>query len=294
MHKVMSDRRTIALLVIPGLLLFVGIVYFPVVMSAYYGMTDWKGFGATHFVGLHNYVQILTKDAAFWRSLGHAVLLAACTVFLQHPFAIFTAVLLTHATARWEKIFRTIFFIPTVISVVVTAKMWAAVFSAEGLVNKVLTGLGLAAWKQDWLGNPKLAIWVIIFVVMWQGYGYALLLYYAGLQGIPKDVYEAAQLDGADKFRLYTKVVVPMLTPVMRIAVVVAIIACLKQMETVFLMTNGGPGNATQFLGNYLYTTAFSASLYGYGNAISVIFVIFCLVITLVMNRVMNRDVGEF
>ena len=294
MHKVMSDRRTIALLVLPGLLLFIGIVYFPVVMSAYYGMTDWQGFGTTHFVGLKNYTQILLRDSAFWRSLGHALLLAACTVFLQHPFAIFTAALLTHCTTRWEKIFRTIFFIPTVISVVVTAKMWAAVFSAEGLVNKALAGVGLVAWKQDWLGNPKLAIWVIIFVVMWQGYGYALLLYYAGLQGIPKDVYEAAALDGAAGLRLYTRVVVPMLAPVMRIAVVVAIIACLKQMETVFLMTNGGPGNATQFLGNYLYTTAFSASLFGYGNAISVIFVIFCLVITVVLNRVMQRDVGEF
>lgn len=294
MHKVMSDRWTIALLVVPGLLLFLGIVYFPVVMSGYYGMTDWTGYGTARFIGLQNYAQILFHDAVFWSALGHALLLAASTVFLQHPFAIFTAVLLTHCTGRWEKIFRTVFLIPMVISVVVTAKMWAAVFSPEGLVNKALVLLGLEGWKQDWLGNPKLAIWVIIFVVMWQGYGYALLLYYAGLQGIPKDVYEAAQLDGADSWRLYTKVVVPMLTPVMRIAVVVAIIACLKQMETVFLMTNGGPGNATQFLGTYLYNKAFTASLYGYGNAISVVFVVICLVITLVLNRAMHRDVGEF
>ncbi|HWI62861.1 MAG TPA: sugar ABC transporter permease [Symbiobacteriaceae bacterium] len=294
MHKVMSDRRTIALLVVPGLLLFLGIVYFPVGMSAYYGMTDWTGYEPPHFIGLTNYTQILFHDTAFWRSLGHALMLAAATVFLQHPFAIFTAVLLSHANRRWEKLFRTVFLIPMVISVVVTAKMWASVFSPEGLVNKVLAGVGLAAWKQDWLGNPKLAIWVIIFVVMWQGFGYALLLYYAGLQGIPKDVYEAAQLDGADSWRLYTKVVVPMLAPVMRIAVVVAIIACLKQMETVFLMTNGGPGDATQFLGNYLYTKAFTASLYGYGNAISVIFVVVCVAITVVLNKAMHRDVGEF
>jgi raffinose/stachyose/melibiose transport system permease protein len=294
MHKVMSDRRVIGLLVIPGLLLFLGLVYFPVIMSGYYGMTDWNGYGAANFVGLQNYVQILLHDGVFWRSLGHALLLAGCTVLLQHPFAILIAILLTHATSRWEKVFRIIFFIPTVISVVVTAKMWAAVFSAEGPLNQLLSGIGLDLLKQDWLGDPKIAIWVIVFVVMWQGFGYALLLYYAGLQGVPKEVYEAAQLDGAGHWRIYTKVVVPMLGPVMRVAVVVAIIACLKQMETVFLMTNGGPGNATQFLGNYLYTKAFTSSLYGYGNAISVIFVLLCLLITLVLNRVMHRDVGEF
>lgn len=294
MHKVMSDKRMILLLVLPGLLLFVGVVYFPVFMSGYYGLTDWHGYGVPHLIGLKNYVDVLFNDAAFWRSLGHALLLAAATIVLQHPFAIFTAILLTHCTTRWEKLFRTILFIPTVISVVVTAKMWAAVFAPQGLLNKLLDALGLATWKLDWLGDPHVSIWVIIVVIMWQGYGYALLLYYAGLQGIPRDVHEAAQLDGADSWRLYTRVVVPMLAPVMRVAIVVAIIACLKQMETVFLMTNGGPGDATQFLGNYLYTKAFTASLYGYGNAISVIFVAICLVVTLVLNRALQRDVGEF
>jgi len=294
MHKLLSNRITIFTLVMPGLLLFLFMVCVPIVMSAYYGMTDWKGIGAYQFVGLDNYVKILLHDTVFWRSLLNALLLLAVTLLIQHPVALLFSIFVTHS-GRFEKLFRTVFFIPAVISIVVTSKMWVSVFHPNyGMLNKVLESAGLASWKQDWLGDPKLAIWCVIFVVMWQGFGYALLLYYAGLQGIPKDLYEAAELDGAGRVKLYTKVVIPLLTPMVRVAVVIAVTACLKQMETIFLMTNGGPLNTTQFVGNYLYKTAFTSSLYGYGNAISVIFVLVCLLLTVAMNSAFKKDVGEF
>jgi len=294
MHKLLSNRITIFTLVMPGLLLFLFMVCVPIVMSAYYGMTDWKGIGAYQFVGMNNYVKILLHDTVFWRSLLNALLLLAVTLLIQHPIALLFSIFVTHS-GRFEKLFRTVFFIPAVISIVVTSKMWVSVFHPNyGMLNKVLESAGLASWKQDWLGDPSLAIWCVIFVVMWQGFGYALLLYYAGLQGIPKDLYEAAELDGAGRVKLYTKVVIPLLTPMVRVAVVIAVTACLKQMETIFLMTNGGPLNTTQFVGNYLYKTAFTSSLYGYGNAISVIFVLVCLLLTVAMNSAFKKDVGEF
>lgn len=294
MHKLLSNRITVFWLVAPGLFLFLFMVCFPIAMSGYYGTTNWKGIGSYEFVGFTNYTNILFHDAVFWRSLWHALLLLAATLLIQHPIALFFSILVMHA-GRFEKLFRAIFFIPAVISIVVTSKMWVSVFHPNyGMLNKILDGIGLSAWKQDWLGDPQLAIWSIIVVVMWQGFGYALLLYYAGLQGIPKDLFEAAELDGAGRISLYTKVVIPLLTPMVRVAVVIAVTACLKQMETVFLMTNGGPVNTTQFVGNYLYKTAFSSSLYGYGNAISVVFVIICLIITVLMNKAFKKDVGEF
>jgi raffinose/stachyose/melibiose transport system permease protein len=294
LHKLISDKKTIFLLVAPGFLIFLFVICLPVVMSTYYGMTDWRGIGSYSFVGFDNFKQIILHDSVFWRSLWNALLLAAATVFIQHPIAIFLAILLTHC-GRWEKLFRVIFFIPAVITVVVTAKLWSSVYHPSyGLLNKVLDTIGLSSLKQDWLGNPDIAIWSIIVVVMWQGFGYALLLYYAGLQGIPKDLYEAGRLDGASNKQLYTKIVIPLLKPMMRVAIVIAVITCLKQMEVVFLMTNGGPGNSTQFLGNYLYKAAFSSSLYGYGNAISVLFVIFCLILTVILNSGLKKDVGEY
>lgn len=294
MHKLMSNRITIFWLVAPGFMLFLFMVCFPITMSAYYGTTNWTGIGAYEFVGLENYQKILFHDSVFWRSLLNALLLLAATLLIQHPIALLFSIFVMHA-GKLEKWFRAIFFIPAVISIVVTSKMWVSVFHPNfGMLNKLLEGVGLSTWKQDWLGDSNIAIWCIIVVVMWQGFGYALLLYYAGLQGIPKDLYEAAELDGAGRVKLYTRVIIPLLSPMVRVAVVIAVTACLKQMETVFLMTNGGPANTTQFIGNYLYKTAFSSSLYGYGNAISVVFVIICLIITVAMNKAFKKDVGEF
>jgi raffinose/stachyose/melibiose transport system permease protein len=266
----------------------------PVIMSVYYGSTNWSGIGSYEMVGFENFKQILFDDPVFWKGLRNAVLLAAATVLVQHPIAIFMAILLTHC-GRWEKFFSAIFFIPAVISIVVTSKLWVSIFHPNyGLLNKVLEFAGLSSLKHDWLGDPKTAIWAIIFVVMWQGFGYALLLYHSGLQSIPTSMFEAARLDGANNFRLYMKVIIPLLSPVRTIAIILAIVTSLKQMETVFLMTNGGPGNSTQFLGNYLYNSAFSSSLYGYGNAISVLFVVFCLLLTVILNKTLKKDVGEY
>jgi len=168
-------------------------------------------------------------------------------------------------------------------------------FSAQfGLINKVLGKIGLSHWQQDWLGDPNTAIYCIIFVAMWQGFGYAYLLYYTGNKGIPSDLYEAAIVDGANKLQYNLKVALPLLMPIIRVNLILAMVAGFKQMETVFLMTGGGPFNSTQFLGTYLYFKAFRDGLFGYGNAISILFILFCLVITLLMNRFLKKDVGEF
>lgn len=294
MHKVLSDKKAIFLLIAPGLILFVFMICVPIIMSAYYGSTDWGGIGKYNFVGLSNYKEILFEDPVFWNSLRNALLLTAATLVIQHPIAVLLAIFLTHC-GRYEKVFRTIFFIPAVISIVVTAKLWSGIFHPNyGLLNKFLEGIGLSMLKHDWLGDPHTAIWCIIVVVMWQGFGYALLLYYSGLQGIPKDLGEAAKIDGATHTQLYTRIMIPLLAPMMRVAIIIAVTTCLKQMETVFLMTNGGPANSTQFLGNYIYKVAFSSSLYGYGNAISVLFIVFCLILTVVLNKALKKDVGEF
>lgn len=269
-------------------------ILLPIAMSVYYGTTDWSGIGSFNFVGLENFKNIIFHDDVFRKSLLNALYLTVATILIQHPLAILLAILITHC-GRWEKVLRTILFIPAIISVVVTAKLWASVYNPQyGLLNNMLETVGLSFLKQDWLGDPRFAIWSVILVVMWQGFGYAFLLYYAGLKGVPEELYEAAKIDGANYFQLYGRIVIPLLAPMMRVAIVIAVITCLKQMEVVFLMTNGGPGSSTQLLGNYLYQTAFSKGLYGYGNAISVVFVIIVLIITVILNKILTRDVGEY
>ncbi len=293
MHTILGSRRTVFLLVTPGFLLFACMIFVPITASFYYSLTDWNGTGEYSLTWLENY-KALMSDEVFWKALINSLLLGIGLVFLQHPIAILMAMIVTY-TGRWEKFMRVVIFIPAIISTFVTSKLWVSVFNTQfGMLNNALTMAGLESWRQDWLGDSTLAILCIIFVCMWQGFGYAFLLYYAGVKGVPNDLYEAAYLDGASKFQVNFHVVLPLLTPVLRINLVLAVISAFKQMETVYLMTGGGPANSTEFLSTYLYSKAFREALYGYGNAISILLVVICLIITVFMNRVIRRDVGEF
>lgn len=290
MQRFLQNKKIIFMLVFPGFALFIFAVLFPIGLSTYYGMTDWMGIGDFNFVGLENFKNVL-QDKIFWISLRNAASLAFFTVVLQHPIALLFALLLDHVGGRVEKIFRTIFFIPCVISLIVTSKMWVNIYNSQyGLLNKVLEFLNLGFLKQQWLGDPDIVLYSVIFIMMWQGFGWALLIYYAGVKGLSEEVYEASRIDGANHFQTFFQITIPLLRPVIMVNVIWAVISSLKQMETIYLTTNGGPGNASQFLANYLYIKAFNSYEYGYGNAISVLFVIVCLITTIVLNRILKSE----
>jgi len=296
MHRVFQNKTAIFLFVFPGMLLFALTFLAPIVLSGYYSFTETVGPGTkVTMVGWENYANLLFHDPKFWLALRNAVLLGIGFIVIQHPICIFFAVLLDRIGGRAEKVFRTIFFIPCVISVVVISKMWLSLLDPTfGLLNKVLDVLGLDMLKHAWLGESSTALGSMLFILIWAGFGWGLLFYYAGVKGIPEDLYEAASLDGASGFKLHLRITVPLLSPVIAVQVTLAMITALKQMETVFLTTNGGPGDSTQFLAVYLYNKAFSASQYGYANAISILFVIVCLIATYLSNRFIRSDATEY
>lgn len=286
MNRVLSDRKAIFLMAFPGLAFFFFALVIPIFVSIYIGMTDWSGVGSYHFIGIENYVNVLFHDPIFLQSLANAGLLALFSIILQHPFALLFAYLISKVNGRREKLFRTIFFVPCVISVVVNAKMWVSLLNPTyGLVDQLLKKIGLGFLSNDWLGNPHLSIFSLIFITMWQGFGWAVLIYYAGIKGLPNEVIEAAKVDGASAGNLLFRITLPLMRPVITVNLTLALISSLKQMEMVYLTTNGGPGDKTQFIANYLYTEAFTAGKYGYANAISVIFVIICVVATVLLNK---------
>ena len=294
MNKVFSNKLAIFLMVLPGLAVLTFAMIAPIFLSAYYGMTDWSGLGAPQFIGLSDFKEILLHDHTFYISLLNALYLTIVTVFLQNPFAILVCVAIISAR-KGGHFFRTVYFIPAIISIVVTTKLWVFIFNPTyGMLNKVLGALGLNFLKLSWLSDLHTSIWAVIFIVIWQGFGWAVLFYYAGLIGIPSELKEAARIDGASGLKLYTSIILPLMMPVIKSILVIDLISCFKQMETVFLSTGGGPGDVTQFLANYLYQKAFNYSQYGYGNALSVLFVIICIVGTVVLNKLTQKDVGEF
>jgi len=292
MNKMLSNKRTIVFLVVPGLLvIFAGIV-FPILMSVYLSVTDQQGAGAATFVGLRNYIQIFTADKTFWISVLHSLILALGLICIQHPLCMLFAILLDKIGGKAEKIFRVLLFVPNVISIMVTAKMWQNIFNATfGMLNKLLAAVGLSALCQNWLGDPKFVLGCVIFIVMWQGFGYGMLIYYAGVKGISQDINEACEIDGARGLTKFFRVTLPLLLPVIIVNVTLAIISALKEMEIVYLITDGGPGISSQFPALYLYQMAFRNYKYGYANAISVVFVAICLIVTYFYNRALKaRD----
>jgi len=286
MERFRRNPLAIFVLVTPGLIIFFFAVLYPIFTSVYYGMSDWKGIGEINYIGLANFEKVIFHDDTFRKSLANAGLLAIATIVLQHPVALFCAILVDRISGKFETFMRAVFFIPAVISIVVTAKMWVSIYNYDyGLLNSVLRSLGLDMLTQDWLGDYRLAIFAVIFVIMWQGFGYAFLIYYSGIKGISEELYEAASIDGSNSRQKFWYITLPMLKPVILVNITLAIVSSLKQMEPIYLMTGGGPGSSTQFIANYLYVQAFNANKYGYANAISVVFVIVCLIITVILQR---------
>ena len=290
MQKLYSNKAVIFSLVAPGLLVFLVAILTPIVLSVYYGFTDFSGIGQAHFIGIENY-KVLIKDPVFWTALRNSLFLAIGFICIQHPLAMLVAVKLDKLQGKAEGIFRCIFFIPNVISVAVIAYLWKFIYNPNfGLIKKILDILGMKA-TPNLLGSGT-AIWAVLVVLVWHGFGWGMLIYYTGVKNIDPVMYEAAAIDGADSKTIFFKITLPLMKPIIQVNVTMAVISALKQMETVYLLTDGGPGNETQFLASYLYKQAFNSYKYGYGNAISVIFIIICLVSTVVLNKIFaEKDV---
>jgi raffinose/stachyose/melibiose transport system permease protein len=284
-----ESRAVIAALVVPGAIVLVFALVVPLGFSLYYSLTDWAGFGDYRWIGLDNYREILREDPVFWRALWNAALLIAVTVFVQNPVAFAVAAVLSRISARLSRVLRTVYFIPAALSLVIVAKLWVDIFNPNvGILNKLLVALGLDAIAVSWLSDPRTAIWAVLWIIVWQGFGWALLFYYAGLVTVPRELEEAARLDGASWLQLYTRVIIPYLTPVISGVIVIDVVSSMKQMELIYLTTAGGPGQLTQFVGVYLYQKAFVAGEYGYGNALSVVVVAVSIGLTLIVQRVLR------
>ncbi len=289
MTKLYSNKKVIALLILPGILLFVFAILAPICLSVYYGFTNYSGMGTAAWVGIKNYKELF-KDEVFWLALRNSLLLAIGFICIQHPLAMIVAAVLDKLGGRGESFFRCVFFIPNVISVAVIAYLWKFIYNPDfGLLNNIIKMFG-GKGDTNWLSAQN-AIWAVLVVLIWHGFGWGMLIYYTGIKNIDPELYEASEIDGANKVQTFFRITLPLMKPVIQVNVTMAIISALKQMETVYLLTKGGPNNRSQFTANYLYQQAFDAFRYGYGNAIGVVFIIICLLVTVLVNWVFkDRD----
>lgn len=285
-------RFEISVLVGPALVVFLAFVIFPVVMAAYYGFYSWQGYGPpTDFVGFRNYLTIV-QDPTFQEALSHNGIIVVLSLLLQGPAAIFLALLLNRRL-RGQSLIRVLIFVPYVISEVVVGTGWSLMLQSSGAVNGLLEKVGLGAFTQDWLSNPDIAIWTLMVIITWKYVGFAVILFLAGLQGIPEELPEAAAIDGATFWQIQRHITLPLLAPTLRIWAFLSIIGALQLFDLVYIIWGQYIASTagTSTMATYLVTNGRNAGNYGYGNAVAVVLFLISLIVALIYQRyVLRRD----
>jgi raffinose/stachyose/melibiose transport system permease protein len=277
---------------LPAMLVYLVVVIYPSLAGAVYAFTDWSGVGGASFVGLDNFERLFT-DAQSLGALRNTVLLTIFIVVVQNGVGMALA-LGVHARIRSRYLLRVVFFAPAVLSQVVIAFLWKYLLNPDpdsGL-NALFGFFGLGFLQQDWLGNPSLALWSVGFTVVWQYAGYSMVIFLAGLQGVPRELEEAAALDGAGRWTRFRHVVLPLIAPAVTINLMLSTIGGLKLFDQVFAITNGGPGYSTETLSTLIYKQAFVFGSYGYSTAVALVLAILVAAVSLVqLSYLRGREV---
>lgn len=285
-----QDLLTIIFFLLPAFILFIVFVVYPVVRAAYYSFYSWKGFesAATNFVGLENYKRIL-EDVAFRKALRNGILIIILSLGLQLPLSLILALIIGRDLPG-RRFFRMLFFMPYVFSEVITAIMWMGLFNPSperGLINALFVLLGLKA--QGWLGDPKLVMGCIFVVLTWKYFGLHMLLYMAGLQNIPRELEEAAMIDGANSRQLLTRITLPLLSGTIRTTIYLSVLGSLQQFGVIWVMTRGGPVNASEVMATYMYRYSFIRFWFGYGASVSIVMLLISLGFSVAYLRLMRQ-----
>ncbi|MFO1539128.1 MAG: carbohydrate ABC transporter permease [Chloroflexota bacterium] len=260
--------------VLPAVLVFALFLVLPVIAVVLLAFLEWAGFrlGDWTFVGLDKLTE-MAGDPIFWRAFGNTILFTVATTIVLNVTGFLYALLIA-SKVRGSSLAKAALFLPVLLSPVIVALMWTRILDAFGAVNQLIALVLPKAKPTLFLGDPDLALVSVIIATVWQFTGYNMLLYYAGLQGLPRDQLEAAAIDGAGKRATILHVVIPSLYPVIGTAILLNVIGGLRVFDLVWVMTRGGPNRSTEVLATYMYEQAFRLSDMGYAAAIAVVIVI--------------------
>lgn len=292
-------RVEIAVFVAPALILFIGFVIVPVILAAVYSFYNlpaafqWDDLAEPErFVGFDNYVRALTTPE-FQKAIANTFFILIMSLLVQGPIAIGVALLLNRRL-RGRAVFRLLIFVPYVLAEVIAGLAWRLILQPTGAVNATLEAIGLGDLARNWLADPAIALWTIFFILTWKYIGFAILLFLAGLQGIPDELAEAAQIDGATWWQVQRHITLPLLGPTLRIWAFLSIIGSLQVFDMVWItVTPAVRRIATETMATYMVQQGQFAGQPGYGSAIAVILFVISLVIALVYQRfALRRDLA--
>lgn len=277
------------LFLLPALFIYCAFVIYPMFDSLFISFTKWDGLSATRpFVGWANYQRIF-QDPVARLAVNNNLIWTAVTLVVPTVLGLLLALGLNHKFPG-NQVFRSFFYAPAILPLVGVAGIWAWMYDPNlGLINTALHHLGLGNLAQQWLGNPATALLSVIIAAVWQGLGFPMVLYLAGLQAIPSEQYEAARIDGASALQQFWYVTMPGLRETHIIVITLGVIGSFKVFDLIYAMTYGGPGQATQVLASWMYFQTFQYYNVGYGSALTWIIALISLIVTIPYIQVMSR-----
>jgi raffinose/stachyose/melibiose transport system permease protein len=281
---------SIALFLLPALVLYGLLVIAPIFQAIHFSGYKWSGLGSlSDFVGLRNF-KTAFEDPVFTGALKHNGIIVLLSLCVQLPFALAIAWILNQRL-RGRALLRLLFFMPFVLSEVVTAVVFTLMLQPHGLVDQSLDKTGLDFLIKEWLADPGIALYSVFVAISWKYFGFHMVLYLAGLQQIPREIEEAAAIDGANSWQIFRYVTVPLLGPTIRISVFLSIIGAIQLFDLVWVMTGGGPVDSTNTMAIYMIDHGFKRFQFGYASAVAVIMLVISLAFALAYQRfVLRRD----
>jgi raffinose/stachyose/melibiose transport system permease protein len=278
---------------LPAAVLFFTFVIFPIIQAAYLSLYKWNGLGPLeNFIGIQNFATMFGHKP-FGQALIHNFIIIVLSLTIQLPIALGLA-LLVGRKLPGRVVFRTIFFLPYIISEAITAVLWSFIFNprfaASDVIDAVLDTIFPFYNPGPWLGDPQKVMVAIFLVLTWKFFGLHMILFIAGLQGIPTEIEEAARIDGANNLQTLWYVTIPMLSRTIFTSAYLSVLGSIQQFDLVWLMTEGGPVNASEVLTTYMYRHGFVSFRLGYGSSVAVVLFVICLVFSLLYQSVFMRQ----
>lgn len=292
MNKVLSDKKALTLFTLPSLILFTALVFVPIIWSLVY--TFFTGTPGVNFSfsGLANYLRIFT-DARLLTTFVNNVIYVVVVGGGQIVLGFIIAMVINFGVKKRQNLVRTLLFIPVALPGVAAAQLWIKMYAITpqyGLLNSIFSMVGLNGLVKAWTGDPSTAMIALIIMDIWKALGMYILIFYSGIIDLPEDAVEAARIDGATTLQIITRIQMPMLKPIFRMALVMCITACFKVYDSPVALTNGGPGIATTMPSMYMYSNAFNYSQFGYASVIALLILLECTVFTVIVNRLLRQS----
>lgn len=287
--KLTNNIQYFALITVPIVLFLIFFIY-PVLSSISLSVFEWNGLSAAKkFVGLKNFIYLFTVDGVFLKALQNTLVFTITVTVFQNLIGLILSILICGNNSKINNAFRTIYFLPSIFSTVTVGFIWGLIYDPNfGLLNNLLNGIGLDFLSKAWLGDHGTVMYAIAGVQIWQSIGYSMVLFIAGLQNIPLELYEASMLEGASRWKQFLYITFPLLMPTTTIILMLSTIGCFKSFDYVYIMTGGGGDRSSEVLATMLFREGFEYSRVGYSCAVSTVLLIIVAVVSITQRRILK------